>query len=273
MTGTLGLFSLVDLFQLLASSARTGRLLIDHPEGEARVYFDKGRVVHAEFALLRGAEAVFALFQDERGSFIFNLGLPSPETSIHVGTENLLLDAIRRLDESRQQQSGLEPSVSDSSVPFFADGAAMDGSFTLDAKEVLVLRLVDARRDLRQIAQESQLELAEIRELIARLVRVGALALRERKPRVARLVAQLSNTPLATSTVEIDSAILLNWENLLGEAPQRVACRRPDGKVDVFLVTEAESVGPYIRFSRDTLMAGNLAVDTPLLVKPLVDVS
>src|SRR5690606_26302067 len=42
VTGTLGLFSLVDLFQLLASARRSGRLTIDHPRGRARVYFEKG---------------------------------------------------------------------------------------------------------------------------------------------------------------------------------------------------------------------------------------
>src|SRR5690606_38944681 len=44
VTGTLGLFSLIDLFQLLASARRSGRLSVDHPKGMARVYFDKGQV-------------------------------------------------------------------------------------------------------------------------------------------------------------------------------------------------------------------------------------
>ena len=50
VTGTLGLFSLVDLFQLLAASGRTGRLAVQHPLGRARVYFEKGQVRHAEFS-------------------------------------------------------------------------------------------------------------------------------------------------------------------------------------------------------------------------------
>jgi hypothetical protein len=57
VTGTLELFSLADLFQLLAAVARTGCLVIDHPQGIARVYFDKGKIVHAEFGGLKAEEA------------------------------------------------------------------------------------------------------------------------------------------------------------------------------------------------------------------------
>src|SRR5690606_14912365 len=98
VTGTLGLFSLVDLFQLLSSARRSGRLTIDHPRGRGRVYFEKGVVVHADFAGLVGEEAVYALFADERGTFEFRIGMPAPEQTVTTSTENLVLEAVRRLD-------------------------------------------------------------------------------------------------------------------------------------------------------------------------------
>lgn len=102
MTGTLGLFSLVDLFQLLSASSRSGRLTVDHPEGLARVYFEEGLAVHAEFAGRSGEDAIYALFADEQGSFEFMLGVPAPQNTIASRTENLVLEATRRLDESRR---------------------------------------------------------------------------------------------------------------------------------------------------------------------------
>ncbi len=101
MTGTLGLFSLVDLFQLLAASARSGRLSVAHPEGKALIFFDQGNVVHADFAGQIGAAAVYALFADERGSFEFRLGQAAPQVSVTMSTQNLLFEATRRLDETR----------------------------------------------------------------------------------------------------------------------------------------------------------------------------
>lgn len=272
MTGTLGLFSLVDLFQLLASSSRTGRLLIDHPQGTARVYFDKGRVVHADFEALRGQEAVFALFNDERGSFEFSLGLPAPENTIQLSTENLLLDAIRRVDEARhnepEAQQSKKASIAEDIVPYIADDAPDAGNLTLYAQEVMILRLVDGQRNVSHIAQEAGIALEEVQSVVSRLVKVGALSIRGRKARVARLVAQLAKDNLPNNTVGIDRDILNTWEEALGRMPNRVACRRPNGKVDVFDVQPIDDAGTHLLFSRDTLFAANLAANTALLVKP-----
>ncbi|MEJ2288301.1 MAG: DUF4388 domain-containing protein, partial [Deinococcales bacterium] len=142
MTGTLGLFSLVDLFQLLSSSQRSGRLGVDHPAGLARVYFDKGQVVHAEFGELKGEDAVFALFADERGSFEFRLGIPAPDSTITGGTENLVLEAIRRLDEARRDTG---PTVARDAVPVLDTTFERAEELTLNDEERRVLAHVNAQ--------------------------------------------------------------------------------------------------------------------------------
>lgn len=269
MTGTLGLFSLVDLFQLLASSSRTGRLGVDHPTGTARVYFDKGKVVHAEFGSLVGEEAVYALFADERGAFEFTIGLPAPEVSIAGGTENLMLEAIRRVDEARRTQADERDAIPPGAVPVFLDDAPNAGSLTLQAQEVLVLRLVDGQRTVQQIGLEAGLTLEEARAVIRRLVEIGALRLRGRRPRTARLVTQLSKRKLAEGSAGIDPNILAAWERILGRKTDRIACRLPDGRVKTFASTAVEGAGPFILFARDTLFRADLAVNEALLVKPL----
>lgn len=275
MTGTLGLFSLVDLFQLLTASSRTGRLLVEHPEGTARVYFDRGKVVHAEFGECRGVDAVYHLFGDERGSFEFGLGLPAPDTTIQTSTDNLLLEAIRRVDEYRRDnpvqdtqavnQANPQPSYAPDAVPAAAKDDADD--LTLADKESEVLRLANGGRNLSEIAQSAGLGLDEVRKIVARLSQVGALELQNKKPRVARLVTQLGKR-LPRGTVGIDEQILANWERMLGEPTTRVACRRPDGKVDVYAAQGVSGAGPYLLLSKETLFAANLSVNTALLVKP-----
>ena len=266
MTGTLGLFSLVDLFQLLTASSRTGRLLVEHPEGTARVYFDRGRIVHAEFGESRGVEAVYSLFGDERGSFEFGLGLPAPDTTIQTSTDNLLLEAIRRVDEYRRDNpEPSPPPYTPDAVPAPAKDEA-DG-LTLADREAEVLRLANGGRNLDEIAQSAGLELNEVREIVSRLSQVGALELQNKKPRVARLVTQLGKR-LPRGTVGIDEQILANWARMLGEPAVRVACRRPDGKVDVYAAQGVTGAGPYLLLSKETLFSANLSVNTALLVKP-----
>jgi DNA-binding MarR family transcriptional regulator len=264
VTGTLGLFSLVDLFQLLSSSSRTGRLAVEHPNGKARVYFDKGRVVHAEFGPTLGDEAVYALFADERGSFEFQIGLPSPEETVSTSTENLMLEAIRRLDESVRESS----SVPDEAVVMIADSVSVTDPLNLQAMEVALLRHVDGNLTVTQLSEHAQLDISDVKRLVDRLVKSGVLKLREKKARTARLVVQLSRQDLPLGAVGIDPTIISSWEKTLGRTIESIVCRREDGQVFSFKVIPVQQAGPHILFSRVTMAKAGLAVNAPLLVKP-----
>lgn len=266
MTGTLGLFSLVDLFQLLSSAARSGRLGVDHPAGLARVYFDKGQVVHAEFGELTGEDAVFALFADERGSFEFRMGIPAPETTIGTGTENLVLEAIRRLDEARREGG---PTVARDAVPTLDTSYERAAELTLNEDERKVLGHVSGQRNVTRIALDAGLDPDDTLAIVERLTRIGVLKMRGRRPRTARLVARLGDTDLAAGVAGLDPGILNTWQRATGAWPERVACRRQDGKVLVFHASAVDGAGPYILFSRDTLFRSDLAANEALLVRPV----
>ena len=267
MTGTLGLFSLVDLFQLLASAQRSGRLGVDHPAGLARVYFDKGNVVHAEFGELKGEDAVYARFADERGSFEFRLGIPAPESTIASGTENLVLEAIRRLDEARREGG---PTVARDAVPALDTSFERAEELTLNEDERKVLAHVNGQRNVTRIALDAGLDPDDTLSVVERLTRLGVLKMRSRRPRTARLVAKLSETTLSAGFAGLDAGILTTWERAVGTPTDRVACRRSDGKVLVFRVESVDGAGPYILFSRDTLFRSDLAANEALLVRPVL---
>lgn len=265
VTGTLGLFSLVDLFQLLSSSARTGRLAIDHPEARAKVYFDKGQVVHAEFGDMVGDDAVYALFDDEQGSFEFTIGLPAPRNTIGVSTENLMLESIRRLDESRRD-SGHE-GVARSAVPVFTDKDA--ANLTLLPNEIEVLRRIDGSKNVTELAQGAGVEPETVMQVVGRLIKVGVLKLRSSAPRTARLVSKLTPQRLPTGVVGVDIGIMTTWQRSLGTRPDRIACKRADGRVLTFPVQAVEGAGPHLYVTRETLFQTGLSVDETLLVKPV----
>lgn len=266
VTGTLGSFSLVDLFQLLAASSRTGRLAIAHPRAPARVYFERGQVRHAEFGALTGELAVFALFEDERGAFEFTVGLPPRGRTIETPTENLVLEALRRLDEQRREVPERAPDVSREAVPYTPDDAPR--TLPLSPDERRLLAAVNGQRSVARLASTLELPLDTVQRLVGRLVDVGALQLRARRPRTAQLVVRLARSGIPSGSVGVDEGIVHNWSRVLGQEVDTVAVRRPDGSAFAAPITVVVSAGPYLLAMADTLLRLDLSVDDTVLAKP-----
>ncbi len=266
VTGTLGLFSLVDLFQLLAGATRTGRLAVQHPDGQARFYFERGRLTHAEFGQLEGEAAVYALFEDERGTFEFVVGLPAPHRSVTTATETLVLEALRRLDEQHRDDDARGPEVSRDAVPFVPDDALPDLPFGDDERRVLAA--VNGQRTVARLAATLDVPLGEVQRVIRRLVGVGSLQLRARRPRTAQLVVRLARSGVPSGTLGLDEGIAHNWARVLGADVVDVAVRRPDGSAFAAPITTVAGGGPYLLVLPETLIRLGLRVDDTVLVKP-----
>lgn len=278
VTGTLGLFSLVDLFQLLASARRSGRLTVDHPRGRARVYFDKGVAVHADFDGMDGEEAVYALFADERGTFEFRIGMPAPEETIGSSTENLVLEAVRRLDEARRDSATppdpAEPRVSRDAIPTRAtlaeEALRTGGGVTLTTEEQVLIDGADGIKTIARLASQSGMDADRAVLVVQRLVKTGMLKLQTKRPRTARLVARLTQLPIAPGAAGVDVNIVAAWERALERQVTHVACRREDGTVLVFDLQLLEGAGPFLELSRDAFLRANIVANEALLVRPFV---
>lgn len=93
---------LSDMLQLVTSNSMSGVFVVRNETGECTLYFDEGRMVHAEGPGLLGEEAFFAAFGFESGRYEFREGEAFSEgRTIEAGTQFLILEALRRIDESR----------------------------------------------------------------------------------------------------------------------------------------------------------------------------
>lgn len=104
LRGNLRDFGLPDIVQLVSFGRKTGALRLDCDTGEAVLYFEEGRVVHAEYPGREGEGAAYLLFQIPDGSFRFESGVASPRRTLSIDPTNLVMEAMRRLDEAEARK-------------------------------------------------------------------------------------------------------------------------------------------------------------------------
>ncbi len=102
MSGELACISLLDLFQLIHSSRKSGKIELVLPDGPACVLFnEEGEIIHADCGQLEGKEALFSLLTKKNGTFTYTAQLPKEGKNRQVlgGFMGLMMEGVQRLDE------------------------------------------------------------------------------------------------------------------------------------------------------------------------------
>lgn len=102
--GALRMDSLPDLLQFMVLTTMSGTLHIWTEGRYARVWLERGDIVHAEAGEKKGAEAFYDLATWAAGQFEVRHD-PAPERTIREGGTSLLMEAYRRFDEAKQRAS------------------------------------------------------------------------------------------------------------------------------------------------------------------------
>ncbi|MBI5454075.1 MAG: DUF4388 domain-containing protein [Deltaproteobacteria bacterium] len=100
--GRLKDMSLVDIIQIFNAERKTAAIHLGSEMGYGRVYMKNGAVVHAVYREFIGAEAFYQLLAWKDGEFEVEPDAASPEKTITGSPEGLILEGLRRLDESRR---------------------------------------------------------------------------------------------------------------------------------------------------------------------------
>ncbi len=107
MSGELIYINPVELFQLINSGGKSGKVDLIFSDGHAIILFKEGEIIHAYYGDLQGKEALFALLSRKKGSFTYNTELDKKyeELPILGGFMGLLMEGLQRIDEESEQQS------------------------------------------------------------------------------------------------------------------------------------------------------------------------
>jgi CheY-like chemotaxis protein len=99
----------VDLLQLLAMNRRSGVLGITTGSGTGEVRLVEGEVVDAVFRRLEGEKALVRLLGERDGMFAFSPGELATARRITGSTQQLLIEAMRQLDELGRRRAEIAP--------------------------------------------------------------------------------------------------------------------------------------------------------------------
>ncbi len=98
--GNLHSLNLPNIIQINCTERNQARLRLWRQRREASVFFADGNVVHAVFGDQVGEEVIYELLTWEDGEFELEMDVPPPEQTITANWSGLLLEGMRRIDES-----------------------------------------------------------------------------------------------------------------------------------------------------------------------------
>ncbi|CAK8714634.1 MAG: protein of unknown function (DUF4388) [Candidatus Electronema aureum] len=103
MSGDLTDINPVDLFQMINSGGKSGRVSFNLEEGEAEALFNEGEIVGCSCNGQTGKEAFFALLVQQKGRFTYIKGLTDEEKKLSVlgGFMGLVMEGLQRIDEEQ----------------------------------------------------------------------------------------------------------------------------------------------------------------------------
>ncbi len=171
--GTLHDMGVVDLIQTIEVSRKSGLIHFSGADGrQATIYFRHGAVIDAETGHLQGADAVYRLLTWSDGEFELLFRTVRRKDAIDMGTQALLMEGMRRLDEWGRLLEQLPPLV----TRFEVDVAELAERLAELPDELNhILRLFDGRRSLLDVIDLAGGGDLECIELVSRLYFEGLL--------------------------------------------------------------------------------------------------
>ncbi|MFO0584371.1 MAG: DUF4388 domain-containing protein [Anaeromyxobacter sp.] len=109
LSGALADMDVIELLQFPGAGRRSGELVIAAGEQRARLYYAKGRLVHATLGELKGQPVIARVVGWRTGEFAFNGEVAAPETTIEMDVHHVVMQAVKmrdELEEARRRSEG-----------------------------------------------------------------------------------------------------------------------------------------------------------------------
>jgi CheY-like chemotaxis protein/Flp pilus assembly protein TadD len=151
-TGTLADMAVVDLVQTIEISRKSGVIEFGTELGPATVWFRDGAVIDAEMGRLQGEAAIYRLLGLGNGEFELEFKTINRGQVIQSGTQALLMEGMRRVDEWGRLMEQLPPL---DSVLAVDSPVLEDRRDDLTTEHNALLRRFDGRRTIIDVVDDS----------------------------------------------------------------------------------------------------------------------
>ena len=200
LQGTLDTFALPDVLRLLATTRKTGRLLVHGNRGDGNVWVDAGAVIAASATGLPtgsgSGDVIFELLRHTEGAFTFEAGSTPNEVGAPAEVEPLLQAAERQLLEWKDIEA-VVPSL-DAWVSLAPELPGAEA--VIDKARWRTIVAVGSGTTVRAIADVLELGEVPVSRLVKELVELGYAAVVAAAPSSIESIAPLgSYADLASS--------------------------------------------------------------------------
>lgn len=154
LSGNLEDFEITDVLQVIHISNKDGILYIRSAKGRALMFFKGGLLLHAEIEDAVGMDAVRKIIILRQGTFEFRPGDSTPNVTIELPIQNVIIEAARQIDEWKQMRK-LIPSVN-IVVDFVEEPEISKIELTPD--EWKILSSIDGKKTLKELAKTLSLD-------------------------------------------------------------------------------------------------------------------
>ena len=102
LKGTLAELGIIELIQFPQPGRKSGELVVAADGREAKLYYETGRLIHAEVGEEIGEDALVSIVDWTEGTFEFRTSAEAPQTSIEDELHVTLMKALKKRDELKK---------------------------------------------------------------------------------------------------------------------------------------------------------------------------
>jgi CheY-like chemotaxis protein len=172
-SGSIQDMTVIDLLQTFEIARKSGSIAFRHGKATGWVWFRDGKVIDAELGPLRGEEAVYRLLVWNEADFEVDFAMPDREDVIEGTTSALVMEGMRRADEWGRLIEQL-PALD--TVYDVDHSALLDRLSEIPDELNGILRLLDGRRTLADVIDDSPFEDLSTLATLSKLYFEGLLA-------------------------------------------------------------------------------------------------
>ncbi len=280
LTGNLSDFFLGDIMMLLHNLKKTGILKLEAAgedfSGETgEIRFKDGKVINSLTSRgLIGREAIFHFFEYKEAHFTFEDVMPPEEVNIKETIEALVMEGARLITEWSEISSVIK------TLSLIVDLSSTPPENVTEIKlskpEWSVLRMIDGKKTIKNIAEEMKMADFEVSKIIYGLIVSGLV---EKKGGSGEKITQAGIELVAKAKPEfylqeeavyVDAKLLKEWETKYNvKAVDKVSLRLPDGNEVIIKVKPKDRLGDSILIPEEILTELSLKEKDKVIVEPL----